>query len=476
MIKLIQAFIFLREAKITGKKKTNLIACFLLSLILFPLPGFSRLLPTRPAVQGGQASLEYSLENGLKIYLLPYSRSSLSTLVLAIRAGVAEETPRTNGFSHLLEHCLLFRQSHLTENDRIFRVIRNYGLYYNAHTEQDLMFFELCLPGENLVNGLELLKEVVFSFNLTEEALEKEKMVLLKELAETSRQPEKVGLARIYELAFPGSSYGLPVYGQDEVIKRASLADLKVWHQNHFCPDRAALVVVGQFDHSHLQAEIKRLFSDLRPGSKPVRHSTLSFNSLKSGTRVEIKMKVSDTYLLAGLVAPDYNHPDRLPMDMLSEIVGRGLNPLIYQAFAGQSDLITSARFNYLSHEQAGLIFISLTTRADKVSTARRLLQNFLPRLAEINYSQKDYLPGQQWLVFDFLRGGQNRFEWLTEKMMENPLLLGLSLGKHLLIGEPGRIQNYLESIKALDSSDLRKVARRYLARSRMVWVVIRPE
>ncbi|MGQ9801022.1 MAG: M16 family metallopeptidase [Candidatus Saccharicenans sp.] len=427
-------------------------------------------------MQDSQSSSEFSLENGLKIYLLPYSRSPLATLVLAVRAGVVEETPRTNGFSHLLEHCLLFRQSHLNQEDRLFRTIKKYGLYYNAHTEQDLMFFELSLLSEHLGKGLELLKEVVFSFNLTEEALEKEKIVLLKELAETARQPEKVGLARIYELAFPGLGYGLPVYGQEAVIRQASLAELKDWHQRHFRPNRAALVVVGQFDRSRLQDEIKSLFSELQPGPEPVRPSTPSGSSLESGAMVEIKMKVSDTYLLAGLLAPEYNHPDRLPMDMLSEIVGQGLNPLIYQAFAGQADLITSARFHYLSYEQAGLLFISITTGADKVSTTRRLLQKFLPQLSEINYSQKDYLPGQQWLVFDFLQGGKSRFEWLAEKMMESPLLLGLSLGKHLLLGEPGRPQNYLEAIKTLDSSDLRKVARKYLARARAVWVVIKPE
>lgn len=338
------------------------------------------------------------------------------------------------------------------------------------------MFFELSLPGEHLEAGLELLKEVVFSFNLTEEALEKEKIVLLKELAETARQPEKVGLARIYELAFPQSSYGLPVYGQEEVIRKASLVDLKDWHQKYFRSNRAALVVVGQFDRSRLQAEIKSLFSELQPGPETARHSSPAVSLSESGPIAEIRMKVSDTYLLAGLVAPDYNHPDRLPMDLLSEIVGQGLNPLIYQAFAGQSNLVTSARFHYLSHEQAGLIFISLTTAAGKVSTTKRLLQNFLPKLAEINYSQKDYLPGQQWLVFDFLLGGQNRLQWLAEKMMENPLLLGLSLGKHLLLGEPNRALNYLEAIKALDSSDLRKVARKYLARGKAVWVVIKPE
>jgi predicted Zn-dependent peptidase len=410
------------------------------------------------------------------VYLLPYSRSPLSTLVLAVRAGVVEETPRTNGFSHLLEHCLLFRQSHLIEADRLFRTIKKYGLYYNAHTEQDLMFFELSLSSEHLEKGLELLKEVVFPFHLTEEALEKEKIILLKELAETARQPEKVGLARIYQLAFPQSGYGLPVFGQEEVIWQANLADLKDWHEKYFRPDRAALVVVGQFDPGRLQAEIRKLFSDLQPGQEQTRPSASKPSFPESSPMVEIKMKVSDTYLLAGLFGPDYNHPDRLPLDMLSEIVGQGLNPLIYQAFAGQPDLVTSARFHYLSHQQAGLIFISLTTGADKVPVAKRLLQNFLPRLAEINYSQKDYLPGQQLLVFDFLQGGQNRFQWLAEKMMENPLLLGLSLGKHLLLGEPGQAQNYLEAIKALDSSDLRKVARKYLARTRAVWVVIKPE
>lgn len=419
---------------------------------------------------------EFSLDNGLRVYLLPYSGSPLVTIVLAVKVGTADETPETSGWLHLLEHCLLFRQSHLTAENYLFRIISEYGLYYNARTEQDLMFFEISLPVDHLERGLGLLKEVVFTFNLTEESLEQEKSVLLRELADYSRQPEKVGLARVYELAFPETGYALPVFGKEEVVSRASLSNLKDLHQKFFRPDNAALVLVGDIEPDRLRESLRSIFSDLKGDGGQVSHQPVSLKYPDSGPLVELRMKVPDTYIMAGIPAPEYNSPDRPAMDMLSELAGQGLSPLIYQAFASQPDLISSARFHYFSHEQVGLVFISVTSREDRVPTVRRLLQNFLPRLAEINYSREDYLPDQRFLVFDFLRGGKNRFQWLSEKMTESPAVLALSLAKHLLIRDGRGQKNYMETINGLDSSSLRKIARRYLSRTRPVWVVIKPD
>lgn len=338
------------------------------------------------------------------------------------------------------------------------------------------MFFEISLPADHLESGLGLLKEVVFPFNISQESLEQEKAILLKELADYSRQPEKVGLARIYELAFPGSGYALPVFGKAEAISRASLSDLNGLHQKFFRPDNAALAVVGDIESEKLRSNLKNIFSDLRSGGGQSVRPNPTFKFPDSGPLVELKMKVSDTYIMAGLPGPEYNSPDRPPMDLLSELGGAGLSPLVYQAFAGQPDLIYSARLHYFSHEQLGLIFISVTTREDRVPTVRRLLQNFLPRLAEMNYSRDDYLPDQQFLVFDFLQGGKNRFQWLSEKMTESPSVLALSLARHLLLRNDREQKNYLETINGLDSSGLRKIARKYLSRARPVWVVITPE
>jgi len=128
-------------------------------------------------------------------------------------------------------------------------------------------------------------------------------------------------------------------------------------------------VVVGDFEPEKLKENLKLIFSDLKGGGGQVRRPGLSLKFPASGTTVELRMRVSDTYLLAGLPAPEYNHPDRLPMDLLAELAGQGLSPLLYQAFSGQPDLISSARFHYFSHEQTGLVFISVTSSEDRVAT-----------------------------------------------------------------------------------------------------------
>ncbi len=301
---------------------------------------------------------EFSLENGLKVCLFPYSRPQLATVVLGVKVGVADEAPETNGHLHLLEHCLLFRQSHLVENEHLYQTIKEFGLYYNGHTEQDLMLFEICLPLEVLLSGLDLLKQVVFSFNITEEALEKEKKVLLKELLDVHRDPQKVGLAKAYELAFPNTGYALPVYGQEEVIRKANLSQLQGWHQKYFSPDNSALVVVGKFSPKDLEESLKQIFSDLKPGGKKVSRVPPGHKSLNPSQLVELKMNVADTYLMAALAGPEYNNPDRIGLDLLSEMLGYGLYPLLYSAFAGQTDLVSSINLHYLSHDRAG--FFSL--------------------------------------------------------------------------------------------------------------------
>ncbi len=448
----------------------------LMAGIFFYRPATAPLQAQKPGDRTEELALpkEFCLENGLKVYLLPYSWPRLTTVVLGIKVGAADETPDTSGHLHLLEHCLLFRQSHLMEKQRLYRTIKEFGLYYNAHTEQDLMLFEICLPAEYLLSGLHLLKQVAFSFNITEEGLEKEKKVILKELQDIQRDPLRVGLAKAYELVFPNTGYALPVYGQPEVIRKANLSQLQTWHQKYFNPNNSALVVIGNFSPEDLEEDLKQMFSDLKAGATKVNRIALNRQSLNSGQLVELRMKVADTYLVAALAGPEYNHPDRIGLDLLSEMLGYGLYPLLYSAFASQTDLVSSINLHYLTHDRAGLIFIILTTRVDKVQTVRRLLQNFFSQLATFNYSREDYFP-QEGLILDFLQGGKSRLRWTSEKMMENPLLLARALAKHLLLATERQKTDYLQTLDSLNSSDMRKIARKYLSRGQVAWVVIKP-
>jgi len=412
----------------------------------------------------------------LRVYLLSSYESSLSTVVLAVRAGAAKETSETNGYFHLLEHCLLFRQNNLVKDNFLMKTVNEHGMYYNAQTEQDLMFFEICLPGQFLDRALGLLKDVVFNFDITEEALQKEKNVILRELEEIERDPQKVGLAKVYELVFPESGYGLPPFGNKDVIREASLKNLREIYSEYFSPENSALVIVGNFDPGKVRQTISQYFSMPRAESSKVNKIQSDARPLSSSRQIELTMNVSDAYLMAGLAGPSYNQTEQYGIDVLVEILGRGLNPLLYAAFAGYPDLVYSARINCLTHAGCGLIIVSAVTRESRMQTARRLLQNFFLKLSEINYSPQDFLPGQQMRAIDFLSGGKNRITWLFGKYSENPINLAIGLAKHLLLADENKNKNYLTTIASLTSSDLRKISYHFFNKRKPVWVVIKPE
>lgn len=397
-------------------------------------------------------------------------------MVLAVRAGAAKETSETNGYFHLLEHCLLFRQNNLVKDNFLMKTVNEHGMYYNAQTEQDLMFFEICLPGQFLDRALGLLKDVVFNFDITEEALQKEKNVILRELEEIERDPQKVGLAKVYELVFPESGYGLPPFGNKDVIREASLKNLREIYSEYFSPENSALVIVGNFDPGKVRQTISQYFSMPRAESSKVNKIQSDARPLSSSRQIELTMNVSDAYLMAGLAGPSYNQTEQYGIDVLVEILGRGLNPLLYAAFAGYPDLVYSARINCLTHAGCGLIFVSAVTRESRMQTARRLLQNFFLKLSEINYSPQDFLPGQQMRAIDFLSGGKNRITWLFGKYSENPINLAIGLAKHLLLADENKNKNYLTTIASLTSSDLRKISYHFFNKRKPVWVVIKPE
>lgn len=430
---------------------------------------------------GSQTSeLNFRLENGLRVYFLPTSRYQLTSVVLAVNAGSSLEPEGLNGLAHLLEHCLLFRQVS-SGGELLWPKFRELGLYLNAHTELEAMFFEINLPPDLLPEALSLLSELVLDFRISEEELEKEKQVVLKEIKSLARDPQRVGLAAVYSLAFPDSSYGRPVFGLEEDLKQVTPGQLKDFHARYFRPSNASLVIIGPYEAGKIKDMVRSNFS-IWPDSNSFESTSLPPNSPakinfnKESRQVELQMSLTETYLMAGFLAPGYSDQEQPLLDVLVEILGYGVNPLLYSAFYGHPELVSSTKINYFMHRQAGLLVITITTKKEKVSQVKRLLQEFFARLPEYQFSPSDYLPGQQVFIIDFLQGAKNRIRLLAEKALENPLNLAMALSRHLLFSPEFTSKNYLQTVEKIKSSGLRKLAYRYFGQGKPVWVVINPE
>lgn len=425
----------------------------------------------------GQKSRSFSLDNGLRVFLLEKHDIPLINAVAAVNLGAKDETPETSGLVHLLEHYVLFRGTDKRSGSEISRQVRSHGAYFNAHTGQDMAIFEIVVPVEHAAFALRNQKEILFDLKLTQAGLEEEKEVIFEELRELEDDPFRYATSLVYQHLFQGHPYGNPIEGKKETIELLTAETMESFYRRFFVPGNSALAVVGDFESAWLEKEIRALFETVPaagPSSPPPAKIELA-RPLSKAVELEVELDVNKAYLVIGFLAPDYNHPDQYAFDLLTEVLGRGLSPMLSSVLRGRRRLAETIYMGYQAHRHGGVSLVYLTLDPGDVAAAKRETLGFLRRARNENFSPEDFLGEARFYAFDFLGGARNRIHHNVYRAMESGLSLARSLAQHLLIGSSEAPLSYLENIGRVTSSDLRKAAATYFSRREHVAVAILP-
>jgi zinc protease len=450
----------IREARRIG------IVLSILGLSLFP---FSQ------ASQEENPGRSFVLPNGLKVFLYEKHDLPLLNISIAVNAGSKDETEETNGIAHLLEHCILFRGTELRSGTQVSRDIRSHGAYFNANTGQDLALFEISLPSEHADFALRNQKEILFDFALTQADLDEEKAVILEEMNQMEDDPQRHGTDLVLQRLFEGHPYGLPVYGRADVIRAARVEELKAFYAKYFVPNNCALAVVGDFRIPELEEKIREIYGPLKKSDLPAAPIPKA-GLLRKSVTVQEEKDVKEAYLFIGYIGPDFNHPDQFAMDVLTEVLGRGVNPLLNLALRSRRDLVQNLNMIYLPGRFGGAVVISLTLEPKNLTTATREAVNYLKKSHTENFSRDDFAGADKYSVFDFLGNAKNQIRFSAEQAEESGLTLASSLVRFMLQNERENPGRFLDHIAKISSGDLRKAASLYFGRTEGVIVSIVPK
>ncbi|MFC2161487.1 M16 family metallopeptidase [Acidobacteriota bacterium] len=424
--------------------------------------------------QDNEKTKQIELDNGLKVFLYERHSVPLINLTFAVNCGSKDETEKTSGIVHILEHYIMFRGTEFRNGDELAQDIREHGAYFNAHTSRDLAYFEMTLPSKNGDFGLELQKEILFNLKLTQEELDEEKEVILEEINKIFDDPMRYASAMAYQTLFAGHPYQNPIYGNKEAIKNLTVDQVRAFYSRFFTPNNSALVVLGDFDISDMEEKVKSLYGDLiRKDIIDTKYENIS--SLSESVRIEKEMDVNLGYLVIGMIGPDYNHPDRFSIDLLSEILGRGVNPLLYKPLSQRRLYTNSLSLSYGANKNAGAIFVSVSLDPKNINIVEKEIIKYLKSVRRESFSKDDFAGESQFYAMDYLEYAKNQIKFRAHESQEEGLSVALSLSKYLLMDESSQEGSFLENIEKLSSSDLRKAGGRYLGSGRYVIVSITP-
>ncbi len=416
-----------------------------------------------------------TLENGLRVVLVEKPGLPLVSIAAAVDVGVKDEPAGASGLIHILEHCILFRGTERRSGAEVGRDVRRNGAYFNASTSLDLASFEISLPADRIDFGLANQREILFDFDVSADELEKEKEVILEEMRMIADDPLKRASALVAESLFPGHPYGRPVYGTEAGIASLTPERIKEFHAAAFFPGNCALAVVGGLPIETMEAKVRQVFGRV-PGRTVIRPPKAERSRLlEKDVDIREEMDVKEAYLAIGFVGPDYNHEDRFAVDLLVEILGRGVNPMLNSALRARRDLIQTVSMSYVPLRSGGIIMVVFTLDPKDVRMARSEALGFLRRARELSFAASDHFGEDRTFAFDFLEAARNQLRFGSRRGGESGLLLASGLARHVVLGE-GDGGDFLEAVGRVSSSDLRRAAARYFSKGDSVVVAIVPK
>ncbi|RYD45408.1 MAG: insulinase family protein, partial [Sphingomonadales bacterium] len=209
------------------------------------------------------------LPNGMKYALLKNSTPK-DSVVLRMRFAVGSfaEAEDQRGLAHFLEHMAFNGSTNVPEGEMI-KLLERKGLAFgadtNASTGFDETIYKLDLPNasDDLIDtGLMLMRETGGNLTIDPAAVDRERGIILSERrARDTYQLRSLIDQLDFQMKGMNVANRIPV-GTEEVIKTAPAARLRDLYDRYYRPERATLVMVGDFDPAVIAAKIKARFAD----------------------------------------------------------------------------------------------------------------------------------------------------------------------------------------------------------------------
>jgi zinc protease len=209
-----------------------------------------------------------TLDNGLKVVLVPMSSGGLVAYWSVVRTGARDEyEPGHTGFAHFFEH-MMFRGTEKFPQDRYNEIVTELGADSNAFTSTDLTGYHLTVASEDLERVMEIESDRFQNLSYAEQEFKTEAGAVYGEYRKNRMSPFFTIYEAIRQAAFDVHTYGHTAMGYEEDIKAMpTMYDYsRSFFSRYYRPENVVLVIAGDIDIEPTMAMARSYYGEWEPG------------------------------------------------------------------------------------------------------------------------------------------------------------------------------------------------------------------
>src|ERR687895_247804 len=186
-----------------------------------------------------------TLPSGLPVHRIDLEGTRAVTILVAFDAGARTERPDENGMAHFLEHLVFKGGEKYDDYRKVNETAERMGAVLNAYTSHDLVAFHITSRAEVVGEAIDLLTDFVGRPKVDAAELDRERGVVIQEIARADDQPAVKAEHLIDRAAFGDHPLGRPVLGPAEHLRSFTRDAILAFRRRQWAGTRGAALLVG---------------------------------------------------------------------------------------------------------------------------------------------------------------------------------------------------------------------------------------
>ncbi|EKE00616.1 MAG: hypothetical protein ACD_21C00310G0003 [uncultured bacterium] len=424
---------------------------------------------TIPAHATSGKIAEYSLPNGLKLFVKEDHRAPIVVAQIWYKIGSSYEPTGLTGISHALEH-MMFRGTAKYGPGVLNKIIVDNGGVHNAGTDYDATVYYETLPSDKLAIAFDLEANRMQGLLISKESFAKEIQAVIEERKmRTEDNPDDLTFERFSAAAYASNPYHNPVIGWMHDIKNLTNRDLRAWYRQWYAPNNAFIVVVGDVQPEAVFKLAQEYFGPIPSAKKPVLKPQQEIPSL--GERnVIVKAPAKNPLLIMGYNAPTLKTADQkwkaYALEVASNILSGGWGARLSKDLVRKQQVAVNASASYNLYSRLDNLFILSGTPAPK-HTVEELKTAFLQQIERLQTT----LVTQEEL-------DRVKAQAISNKVYAKDVrtFQAFEIGGLEAVGLSWKeADQYVPNIKAVTPEQIQEVAKEYLIPDRLTVAELQP-
>jgi len=403
------------------------------------------------------------LSGGLRVVTTPMPSAQSVSINVFVGAGSRGEEERTKGLAQFLEHLMFKDTPKRPSAIEVAEAIEGAGGVLNAYTAKEMTCYWNQVPDDRLETGIEVLADMLHNALLAPEEIDRERSVVQQEIKRTKDQPGAWAGELLGQAIYGDHPMGWSTAGTEDTVGALSQADFRDWIRVRYGAPNVVVSVAGNTSADVVNSVVRRYFPNSHSATPPAVAPVDS--DIPARRSIGEARPIAQANVALGMPALPRGDPDRYALMVLNSLLGRGMSSRLFREVRERRGLAYSIGSAVSRHSDTGMLAISAGVSPENVREAVQVITTELEKLAQERVGDEELTKARDYTVGSF------------RLSLETPMALGQRAGENLLtLGEIEPIESVVEKLRAVETDDISRVARRILRRERVALSVVGPD